>query len=301
MKKIIFSILAIAAVVSLSSCTKHKMHFDVTELPDDVAEFQLIYMEPVTTAAANNIDSVFVNGQLYSNSKGSGTLYPYSGIPYNSGNTNTHTWFFAANAGSNHFQFYRGENIIYDQNITLKKGKQCVIFYDLTKDPIIIELQTPYWADRYNGVTVSGATWNTDSVIKLQFINLLFETPGVPYVGTLQYQYKRSGNILDPITGAVIGPEPEVWYNMGEPVAFGETTGFQMVVVHKQTFNSSGNQRLDYRILTETGDELMKWNGSRMVKYTDYWNGYIGRVYMHFFRGNRTVSPVCNVTQWTLL
>ncbi len=294
MKKIIFSIFAIAAVLSLSSCTKHKMHFDVTELPDDIAEFQLHYMEAVANVAANNIDSVYVNGKLYSNSLGSGTLYPLNGIP--SGGAGGR--FFAANIGSNHFQLYRGENIVYDQNITLKKGKQNIIIYDFTKDPIIIDNGFPYWQDRYNGVNVTAATWNTDSVIKLQFINLLFERPGEPYVGKLQYQYKRSGNILDPITGEKIGPEPAEWYNMGEPVAFGETTGLQMIVVHKQSFNSSGNQRLDYRILTESGDELMKWNGTKYVKYTDYWNGYIGRVYMHFFCGSRTSAPVCNVKQW---
>lgn len=294
MKKIIFSILAIAAVVSLSSCTKHKMHFDVTELTGDVAEFQLHYMEPINNVTANNIDSVYVNGKLYSNSLGDGTLYPYNGIPSGGGGGR----FFAANVGANHFQLYRGENIVYDQNITLKKGKQNIIIYDFTKDPIVIDNGFPYWQDRYNGVNVTAATWNTDSVFKVQFINLLFETPGVPYAGTLQYQYKRAGNVLDPITGAVIGPEPAEWYNMGEPVAFGETTGLQMLVMHKQTFNSSGTQRFDYRILTETGDELMKWNGSKMVKYTDYWNAYIGRVYIHFFRGNRTVSPVCNVSQW---
>ena len=294
MKKIIFSILAIAAVVSLSSCTKHKMHFDLTELPDEISEFQLHYMEPINNVEANNITSVYVNGDLYSSTGGSGTLYPYNGIP--SGGAGGR--FFYANVGSNHFQLYRGEELVYDMNVTLKKGKQNVIIYDLTKEPIIIDNGFPYWQDRYNGVAVSGATWNTDSVFKVQFVNLLFETPGVPYPGRLQYQYKRSGDVLDAITGEVIGPEPEEWYNMGEPVAFGETTGLQMLVMHKQTFNSSGTQRFDYRILTESGDELMKWNGSKMVKYTDYWNAYIGRVYIHFFRGNRTVSPVCNVSQW---
>ena len=290
MKKIFLSILAIAAVISLSSCEKHKMHFDVTELPDDIAEFQLHYMEPINNVEANNITSVYVNGQLYSSTGGSGTLYPYNGIP--SGGAGGR--FFQAKVGSNHFELYRGEELVYDMNITLAKGKQNVIIYDLTKDPIIIDNGFPYWSNRQ----LTGSNWNTDEVFQVQFVNLLFSRPGTPYVGTLQYQFKRAGNILDPITGEVIGPEPAEWYNMGEPVAFGETTGLQMLVMHKQTFNSSGTQRFDYRILDENGDELMKWNGSRMVKYTDYWNAYIGRVYIHFFRGNRTVSPVCNVSQW---
>ena len=290
MKKIFLSILAIAAVISLSSCEKHKMHFEVDQLPDNIAEFQLHYMEGVVNTSANNITSVYVNGELYSSSGGSGTLYPYNGIPSGGGGGR----FFYGNVGSNHFQLYRGEELVYDMNVNLREGKQNVIIYDLTKEPIIIDNPAPYWANRQ----VSGANWNTDEVFQLQFVNLLFETPGVPYVGTLQYQYKRAGNILDPITGEVIGPEPEEWYNMGDPVAFGETTGFQVLEMHKQTFNSSGSQRFDYRILTDDGEELMKWNGTKMVKYTDYWTAYIGRVYTHFFRGNRTVSPVCNVSQW---
>ena len=294
MKKIFLSILAIAAVISLSSCTKHKMHFDVTELPDDIAEFQLHYMEPINNVVANNITSVFVNGELYSSAGGSGTLYPYNGIPSGGGGGR----FFYANVGSNHFQLYRGDEIgqelVYDMNITLKKGKQNVIIYDLTKEPIIIDNPAPYWSGRQ----ITGSNWNTDEVFQVQFVNLLFSRPGTPYAGTLQYQYKRSGNILDPITGEVIGPEPAEWYNMGEPVAFGETTGLQVLEMHKQTFNSNGSQRFDYRILTETGEELMKWNGSKYVAYTDWWTAYIGRVYTHFFRGNLDTSPVCNVSQW---
>lgn len=289
MKKIFLSILAIAAVLSLSSCEKHKMYFDTVEL-GPISEFQLHYMEPINNVEANNITSVYVNGDLYSSTGGSGTLYPYNGIP--SGGAGGR--FFEGKIGSNHFQLYRGEELVYDMDVVLKEGKQNVIIYDLTKEPIIIDNPAPYWANRQ----VSGANWNTDEVFQVQFVNLLFETPGVPYSGTLQYQYKRAGNILDPITGEVIGPEPAEWYNMGEPVAFGETTGFQILEMHKQDFNSNGSQRFDYRILTDDGEELMKWNGSKFVKYTDYWNAYIGRVYTHFFRGNRAVSPVCNVSQW---
>lgn len=294
MKKIIFSILAIAAVVSLSSCTKHKMHFDVTELPDDIAEFQLHYMEPIDNVAANNFDSVFVNGQLYSSSGGSGTLYPYNGIP--SGGAGGR--FFAAKVGSNHFQLYRGENIAYDMNVTLKKGKQNVIIYDLTKEPLIIDNGFPYWQDRYNGVNVTAATWATDSVTKIQFVNLLFETPGVPYEGKLQYQFQREGVIRDPITWEEIGTEDGSWHNVGEPVGFGETTGLQMLVMHKQETNYYGSQRFNYRILTESGDILQVYDGKKMVDYDDYWTAYLGRVAIHFFRGNRTVQPKCGVSQW---
>ena len=290
MKKIFLSILAIAAVISLSSCEKHKMHFEVDQLPDNIAEFQLHYMEGVVNTSANNITSVYVNGELYSSSGGSGTLYPYNGIPSGGGGGR----FFYGNVGSNHFQLYRGEELVYDMNVNLREGKQNVIIYDLTKEPIIMDNGFPYWKDRQ----VSGADWNTDQVLKIQFVNLLFETPGVPYAGRLQYQYQRVGNILDPITGEVIGTEPDTWFDFGEPVAFGETTGLQLLEMHKGDFNSSGNQRFNYRILTESGDILQVWNGSKMVNYSDYWTAYIGRVYIHFFRGCRTMNPACGVSQW---
>ena len=290
MKKILYSVLAIATLLVIASCTKHKMHFDVTEL-GEISEFQLHYMEAVNNVAANNIDSVFVNGQLYSSNGGSGTLYPYNGIPSGGGGGR----FFAGKVGANHFQLYRGANIVYDREITLTKGKQNVIIYDFTKDPIIMDNGFPYWNA---SAPATAAMWTTDSVLKVQFVNLLFETPGVPYAGKLQYQYQRVGNILHPITGEKIGVEDGTWYNVGEPVAFGETTGLQTLIMHKQTFNSSGSQRFNYRILDENGNELMKWNGTKFVKYSDYWTAYIGRVYIHFFRGARASAPVCNVSQW---
>lgn len=269
------------------------MVFDVVELPDGIAEFQLHYMEGIRNVAANNITQVFVNGQLYSSSGGSGTLYPYNGIPSGGGGGR----FFQANPGSNHFQLYRGEELVYDRDINLIGGKkQNVIIYDLTKDPIIIDNGFPYWKDRQ----VSGANWNTDQVFKVQFVNLLMETNGVPYEGKLQYQYKRSGNILDPITGEVIGPEPDVWYDLGEPVGFGETTGLQLIEIHKETFNSSGSQRLDYRIITESGDELYAYDRSdaKFETYSDWWTAYIGRVYIHWLCGTRAGAPGCDVAQW---
>lgn len=313
MKKLLYSILAIATVLVIASCTKHKMHFDVTEISGDIAEFQLHYMEAVNNVAAQNIDSVFVNGKLYSNSLGSGVLAPYNGIPSGGGGGR----FFAANVGSNHFILYRGANVIYERDITLTKGKQNVIIYDLTKDPIVMDNGFPYWN---SSAPASAAMWTTDSVFQVQFVNLLYENvtlnpttqdmvSGTPYPGRLQYQYQRVGDILHPITGVKIGEEPSDWFNMGGPVAFGETTGLQTLIMHKQTFNSSGSQRFNYRILDENGNELMKWNGSKMAKYSDYWNAYIGRVYIHFFRGARlkatssdpaktVASPACNVSQW---
>ncbi|MBQ1886720.1 MAG: hypothetical protein II157_05915, partial [Bacteroidales bacterium] len=63
MKKFRFSILAFAALLMLVACKKHdqfagyKMH----AVPDDYAEIQLHYFEPVLNNSTNYIDSVFLN------------------------------------------------------------------------------------------------------------------------------------------------------------------------------------------------------------------------------------------------
>lgn len=277
----------------MSSCTKHKLIFDMTPVETNSAEIQIHYMEPVTDAAANYVDSVYINDVLVSSANGSGSLATYNGVPGGAVGR-----FFVANVGSNNIKFMRKGAVIYNQDVTLTAGKQNVIVHNLNQAPIVIDNEFPYWN---RTAPATGAGWNTDSVIKVMFINLLYENATTPYPGTIQYQYQRVGNILDKITGAVIGTEPDTWFNMGSPVAFGESTGRVEIVVHKQTFNSSGNQRLNYRILDENGNVLKVWNGSKLVNYSDYWNGYIGRVYMHFFSGVRTANPKPSVRQWTSL
>ena len=62
--------------------------------------------------------------------------------------------------------------------------------------------------------------------------------------------------------------------------------------IKKSVFNSSGYARIDYRALdAATGKVLqyMKSNGS-MANYSDYWNGYIGRRYLHIMAGTRTAT-----------
>lgn len=285
MKKILFSILAIAAVFALTFCTKHKIEFDAEKYTGNEAEIQLHYMEPIANLAANNIDSTYINGQLYANVKGSGTLYCFNGLP--GGATGR---FYRVPAGDVNIKLMRKGVVVYDRNCTLTTGKQNVIIHNLKEDPIVLDNKHPYW-DYSAPAHVDN--WGTDSVCKVMFINLVYESvtynqdgtieSATPYRGKIQYQGKRNG-------------ESE-YFNVGEPVAFGEATDRVEIIVHKSVFNSSGYQRIDYRMLTESGDVFQKWNGSKYVNYSDYWNGYIGRVYMHFMTGNRT-QPIKSAS-WT--
>ncbi|MBP5390676.1 MAG: hypothetical protein J6Y40_01170 [Bacteroidales bacterium] len=288
MKKIRFSIIALAALLVLGSCTKHKLWFPMDEMPKDGAEFQLHYFEPINNVAANNIDSVYINGTLYSSKDGGGSLLPYNGVPCMDVGK-----FFYAPAGSVNIRLMRGGETIYDRNTTLEAKKQNVFIHDLNEDPIVVDNRYPYWNDR--GVASTAATFGDDSVCKVMFVNLLYESPGVPYSGKLQYQYKRND-----------AGDDEPWNNIGDPVGFGEGTERTLVLIHYEggpTSNYYKSQRENYRILDENGDILQVLNsaGTKMIDYSDWWTARVGKVYMHIFRGYRTAKPVCGVTQWTSL
>ncbi len=274
----ILKYLAYSLVLSFMviSCDKHEILYGTR--PADDAEFQLHYFEPVVNQASNYIDSVFVNGILYSSVNGSGQLLPNNGVP--GGSTGR---FFSVKSGEVNFKFYRKDKIVYDQTCTLNKGKQNVVVHDLSKAPIILDNQFPYphsfeWQE---GVSI----YTTDSISTIKFCNFLYEKAGEPYQGKLQYQWQH--------------PRTKEWHNLGNPVGFGEATDRIPITVVKTVYNSSGSCRIDYRILDENGDVLQVMNSKgKMVNYSDYWTGYIGQAKMHFFRGYRTETPVCAVSQW---
>lgn len=289
----IFKYLAVSVLLSAAgSCDKHEILYNTEPAPD--AEFQLHYFEPVPNTAAWYIDSVFVNDVLYSSVDGAGQLLPYNGVP--GGATGR---FFAVNAGETNFKFYRKGRLCYDQTVTLKSGKQNVFVYDTTKAPVVVDNRFPYWDPTTS--TATPETFNTDSVAKVMFCNFMYENDPegnlVPYSGTLQYQWKDPRSTKD---------EP-IWHNVGSPVAFGQATERTLIKVVKSIYNSSGYCRIDYRILDEDGNLLRMINSNgKEVDYSDYWNAYIGRSYMHIFGGIRNADvkagqPTVAVKVWTSL
>ena len=97
------------------------------------------------------------------------------------------------------------------------------------------------------------------------------------------------------------------WLNVGEPVAFGESTGWIKLPMVKQTFNNAAQSRVDYRIVLEgeTNDDgtpklfqQINSGGTAYANYSDYWTAYAGRHCMHIFRGFRSdKSSRAGVTQ----
>ena len=265
-----------AAVLLFAGCEMHEIQFADSDPVTGKAQFQIMYVEPIANTTANRIDSVFVNGTLYNSIEMPQKLTVNAVIPYPNG-------YYVAPAGMVNIKFYRGADangnskLVYETNVNLSERKQQVMVYDLNADPIILDDEYPYLS---HSTTGTATNFDTDSLVSYRFVNFFFEKPGVPYSGKLQYQYSNNSG-----SSYVDGD----WYNLGEPIGFGEQTTRNCAIVHKTVFNSSGYQTLRFRCVDEQGNTV--------TRTTDYWTAYIGRVNTHVLRGCRTGSPAAGYTQ----
>lgn len=276
-------ILLLLAVLGMTSCEKHEIEYIATPVGENDAEIQLHYFVPLTATASNYIYKVEIAGTAYENN-GASMISTYNVIP-----SGTVGKFYTVPSGNVNIKLYKGKDqqLVYDKNVTLGKGKQNVFVYDFDKEPIVFDNGYPYQTN---------VTGDTDKTCWVKFYNFMYEDETTYTPLKLQYQYQytmEDGNKSE-------------WLNVGEPVAFGETTGWQPITVIKSVFNSSGSARIDYRILVQdaTGaytEVMQKFNGKKYVNYSDYWNGFIGRRYHHVMSGMRTQTPVADVRQFTAL
>ena len=267
MKYIKYILLAVVCSLVFIECKKHEL--DLTDPSigvEGLTEFQILYEEPVAVSPANAIDSVFVNGKLYNNLT-INRLVVKGIIPY----PNT---YYTAPIGNVNIQFYRGKDaegkgvVVYNKDVTLPKGKHQVIVYDMSKDPLVLDDEYPYPAHP----VATPETFDTDSLVSFRFINLLYDKPGKPYEGKLQYQW--SNNATNYTNGD--------WNNLGQPVAFGEQTTREFCIVHKTVYNSQGSQTLRFRCVDPTTGEMVTGTiGGKTVNTGDYWTAYIGRANTH--------------------
>lgn len=281
----VFKYLSILLVALLTaSCEKHEIEYN-TEIADG-AFVQIHYFVPLKAATANNIYKLEIGNNTYVNNSAA-VISTYNATPSGS----TARWYNVTSDTSVPIKLYMGTGLelVYNNVIpALKKGVKYNIFiHDFDKEPLVIE----HGEYKYN------TTEDSDEACWIKFINLVYETgEGDPTNLSIQYQFQYT-------TDVEAGTKSE-WLDMGEPVAFGEDTGWIEMPVKKEVFNSSGSARIDYRALdAATGEILqyMKANGS-MTDYSDYWNGYIGRRYMHIMAGTRTATTrALAVSQWTAL
>jgi hypothetical protein len=277
--KILDYIKLIVVVALVTSCDKNEVEYNATTIDSDLAEFQLHYFVPVTATSSNYIYQVDINDEVYANS--TAPLSTYNAIPNGSVGR-----FYTVTPGTVNIKLYQSTslNLVYNQDVTLTEGKQNIFVYDFNQPPIVFDNGYPY---------TSNTTEDTDSTCYVKFYNFLYESAGIAYSGKLQYQY------VDPSTSELV--------NIGNPVAFGETTDWQPVKIIKSLYNSSGYCTIYYKIKTVDdngiiGDDLQLWNSSGVYKsYSDYWVGYIGRRYHHIIGGMRSAKPVASVRQFTAL
>lgn len=275
-----------------TACDKHVIEYDSRNLPAETAEFQLHYFVPVVTGAANNITKVEINNQLYANN--TTPLTPYNALP--SGGVGL---FFTAPSGTTNIKLYRGASgeKVYDQNVTLQPGKQNVFVHDFEKPPVVINNGYPY-----NRIV----TDSTGTFAWVKFYNFLYETAGVPTPYKLQYQYQYN---MDPGPTNTNTNQKSDWINVGNPVSFGEATGWVEIPVikHPERNVSAGTERIDYRIrmIGDNGEDLgplkVRNSAGAMVDYADFWNASIGRRAHHILGGYRAATPISSVRQFFAL
>jgi hypothetical protein len=282
--KIIKYLSLVLAVVLTVSCEKNVIEFDTTPI-NDMAEFQLHYMVPVTAVAANNINRVEVNGQLFDSIKS--PLSTYNAVP--SGSVGK---FYAVNPGNVNLKLYmtaklapKGDSLVYDQSVTLTKGKQNIFVHAFDQVPVTFDNGFPY---------VARETVTTDSTAWVKFYNFLYDTIGVPTTKRIQYQY------VDSRSGARV--------NIGAPVTFGETTGWIPVTVVKSVVVSAGSRIITFRMQevdasgTVIGDLQVMGTTGTYAAYTATATLFIGRRYHHTMAGFRAVkAPNSSVRVFTAL
>lgn len=284
MKKLQYLLLLLATALGMVSCEDHEIEYMTSPVGEGTAEIQLHYFVPVTAVANNNIYKVEIGEQEYVNN-GAAVIGTYNATP--SGSV---ARFYAVKTGDVNIKLYKGSDmdLVYDKKVTLKSGKQNVFIYDFDKEPIVFDNGYPY---------DTNITMDTDSTCWVKFYNFLYEKDGEYCPLKLQYQWQYTD---------ADGNKSE-WQNVGEPVGFGETTGWQPITVIKSVFNSAGYARIDYKIKVqdENGnytEDLLLWNANeKYVSYSDYWTGYIGRRYHHIIGGMRSAKPIASVRQFTAL
>jgi hypothetical protein len=278
--KIIKYLNVVLAMALTVSCVKNEIEYNAKPIAD-MAEFQLHYYVPVTAVAANNITKVEINGQLYANNKA--PLNTYNVVP--SGAVGR---FYTVAPGTVNIKMYQGTDmatLVYDKDVTLTAGKQNVFVHDFAQVPLVFENGYPYSRN---------VTGITDSICNIKFYNFLYETAGVPTTLKLQYQY------VDYRTSALV--------NIGPPVLFGESTGWQPITVVKDALVSSGSRTMSLKIKVVdangniTGDLQVRGTGGTYAAYTATASLVIGRRYHHTMAGFRAVaSPNSSVRIFTAL
>ena len=289
MKYFKYIALLLLVAVTMGSCEKKDVSYMAEPVDESAKAYvQVGYYEPVTAGAANYMYFIDINGVEYGND-GATFLATFNTVP--SGGTNR---YYAVDAGNINLKLHKrvsdgngGYNypVVYDQNVTVEAGKRyCLYVHDMNKAPIPIEM-TP--APEF------GKALDTDSLCRVQFINLLYEADGTPHTGKVQY--------------GVQNLDTKEYEPVGEPLSFGQCTSWFPVKIRKTVFNSSGSQRREVCLFAVdnsgkvTGKLPYTLSNGNQGEFTDYWTWYIGRAYRQIAAGNCASKSIrCTLYQFVI-
>jgi hypothetical protein len=287
--KILNNLVWVLLAACLFSCEENEIKYDATPI-SGTAEFQLHYIVPVTSGAANNINRVEINGQVYANS--TAPLNTYNAVP-----NGTASAFYSVEPGTINIKLYQGVDgttLVYDQDATLVAGKQNVFVHDFTQPPVVIDNGYPY---------EKSVSLDTDTISYVKFYNFLYETAGVPTTLRLQYQYIFTRSYFNEKFERIIVNKDTL--DVGPPVAFGESTGWQPVKVFKETYNAAATARLDYMIqIVDANGNIVgrlqaRTTGGVVQNYADFSTTTVGRNVHHIYSGLRAAAPGSAVRLFT--
>lgn len=277
MKVLKYFAFALAAVFAFSACSKHEIEYPAEELGNDMAEIQLYNAIPTASAAAGNLTYVVLND----NDTIATPNYPinrYNGIPF--GNT---TRFFVRKPGTYRVQGFIASNNPknggapnLDAEFTVSAGKSVVYFCAWDK-AVVLDANFPYGnADN----AMPGK--KTDTTAWINFVNFWYESEGVPCSFPIQYQYA-----VRPDGVAIADLE---FHNLGNPVRFGEQTGFHPWYIPNKGIGyvggptssiTAGYCRIYVRVMDPSTDPM-----TMLHRDVDYWNSQgFGRYVNHVARG----------------
>jgi len=294
MKYFKYIALLLLVAVTLGSCEKKDVSYMAEPVDESAKAYvQVGYYAPVSAVAANYMYYIDINDVEYGND-GATFLATFNTVP--SGGTNR---YYAVDAGNVNIKLHsrvkvgetpEGEPIyeypvVYNQNVNVEAGKRyCIYVHDLNKAPIPIEM-TP--APEFSKAL------DTDSLCRVQFINLLYEADGTPYTGKVQY--------------GVQNLDTKEYEPVGEPVAFGECTSWWYTKIRKTVYNSSGSQRREVCLFAVdnsgkvTGKLPYTLSNGNQGEFTDYWTWYIGRAYRQIAAGNCSSKSIrCTLYQFVI-
>ena len=278
MKYFKYIIMSLVLVAAATSCSDRDVEFPWEPVDTSTKAFvEIMYMGPVTTAAANNIYKITLNDQVYENN-GAAILSTYNGTP--GGGTGL---FYTVDAGDVNIKMWKSDTSdgaeVYNNKFHVEAGKYYnVVVHLFTLPPTVIE----------RGELPVFITSNTVEQSAVKFYNFMFEDENTPSTAKLQLRLQNT--------------ETKVYENVGQPVGFGEATEWLTPSVIKTTYNSAGSQRRDLDVVYADGTPLAYTNskGGTTAKFTDYWTLSIGRAYMWYLYGTRgTKTMPLAIRQWT--